>query len=91
MYRVGLPFWKVVALSGVSLNLRVDVIRDEEAGVYVGTSPHLDGLVVEAPSMEELMKEAQAAAELLLEGQLNGRQPCAATDFRLIEGAHCAA
>lgn len=66
-YRVGLPFWKVAALHGLPISLRVDIRRDEEAGVYVARSPDLDGLVVEARSLDDLRLEALGAAEVLLE------------------------
>lgn len=92
MYRVGFPFWKTVARRGFPITLRVQIRRDEEAGVYVASSPDLDGLVVEAASLDELRKEALGAVEVLLELALKAdHPPRASADFRLIEGAHCVA
>lgn len=92
MYRVGFPFWKTVARRGFPLVLRVQIMRDEDAGVYVARSPDLDGLVVEASSLDELRLEALNAADVLLELALKVDQPPrSTTDFRLIDGGHCPA
>jgi predicted RNase H-like HicB family nuclease len=92
MYRVGFPFWKVAARRGVPVLLRVEITRDEEAGVYVGRSHDLDGLVVEAATLDELRTEALSAAETLLELALTpDHAPRTRTEFRLIDGALCAA
>lgn len=53
-----------VRMIGVAI--AVDVIRDEEAGVFVGTSSDVPGLVVEAATLEELLSEAQALIPVLL-------------------------
>jgi predicted RNase H-like HicB family nuclease len=92
MYRVGYPFWKTVVRHGYTVMLRVEIKRDAEAGVYVASSPDLDGLVVEAASLDELRVEALAAADALLELALNvDRPPQSVADFRMLERAHCAA
>lgn len=92
MYRVGLPFWKAAARHGIPVTLRVDIKRDPEAGVYFATSPDLDGLVVEAATLDELRAEALGAAEVLLELAFKSDHlPRTVTDFRLRDGAFCAA
>ena len=42
---------------GVSLLIKVEIIHDNEANVYVATSPDLKGLVVEAETLDELEKK----------------------------------
>jgi Domain of unknown function (DUF1902) len=54
MYRVGLPGWKISAECGIQMRLRVNIIQDLEANVYVARSPDLDGLIVEAPTLDHL-------------------------------------
>lgn len=66
MYRIGFPFWKQMARLGVPLKLRVNVILDDEAGVFVATSDDLRGLVCEAASMDDLVKEVSLATYELL-------------------------
>lgn len=70
MYRVGFPGWKLAARLNVPLLLRVDVMRDHQAGVYVATSPDLRGLVAEAASTEELFKEVYGCVDMLMQEQL---------------------
>ena len=66
-YRLGWPFSAVVARMGIPTLVRIDVVRDHDAGVYVGTSDDLAGLVLEAETLEELMREAQDMIPCLLE------------------------
>lgn len=90
-YRVGWPLWKQVARAGGTLHLRVDVIRDDEAGVFVACSPDLPGLNAEAATLEELVAEIKGAVSDLMEDYLHEPPPKPPiTDFR-INGAHCAA
>ncbi len=65
-YRLGWPFGRMISRFGVPVAIAVDVIRDEEAGVFVGTSSDVQGLVVEAATLEELLSEAQALIPGLL-------------------------
>lgn len=69
---------------GVPLKVRVNVIRDEEAGVFIATSDDLRGLVCEAATMDELVKEVEIATDELLRLQI---QPALTTrpvtDLRL--------
>ena len=57
-YRYSWPFGRLLARAGVPIKIRVDVIRDDEAGVFVGTSKDVRGLVVEADTLDELVREA---------------------------------
>lgn len=67
-YRLGWPLGKVIARMGVPTVIRIFVIKDEEAGVFVGTSRDLPGLVVEADSLEAILDEARAVIPDLLDG-----------------------
>lgn len=71
MYRVGLPFWKTAARMGVPLKFRVFAFFDDDAGVFVATSPDVRGLVVEAASLEELDIEIRSSAYDLLSMQVS--------------------
>lgn len=75
MYRVGFPFWKFLARRGVPVSLRVEIMRDEEAGVYVARSRDLDGLVVEAKTLDDLRAEALSTADQLLDLALESDRP----------------
>jgi predicted RNase H-like HicB family nuclease len=66
MYRVGFPFWKTLARSGVTLKLVVHVMHDQEAGVFVATSDDLRGLVAEAATIEALVAEVKNVMDDLL-------------------------
>ena len=57
MYRLGWSCTTFFAEIGVPLLIKVEIIRDNEANVYVATSPDLKGLVVEAETLDELEKE----------------------------------
>ena len=59
-YRYGWPLGRQLSKLGVPTKIRLDVIHDDEAGVFVGTSPDLRGLVVEADSIEVLLSEASS-------------------------------
>ena len=71
MYRVGNPFWRFLAKLGMPLIVRVDVLFDQEAGVYVATSPDLRGLVAEAKTKDELISAVYDCVDLLLENELH--------------------
>lgn len=84
MYRIGYPFWKQFARMGVPLNIRVNVLKDEEAGVYVATSDDLKGLVCEAATMDELVQEVHSTTQELLEFYLENKVGVPpTTDLRL--------
>lgn len=65
-YKLGWPLGKMMARLGVPTVIRIDVVRDDEAGVFVGTSDDVSGLVVEADSLEGVMKEARLVIPELL-------------------------
>ncbi len=52
---------------GIPLLIKVEIIHDDEANVYVATSSDLKGLVVEAETLDELEKEVLDLAPQLLE------------------------
>lgn len=57
MYRLKWPFARFFASLGFSLSIKINVVFDEEANVYVATSNDLKGLVVEAETLDELKQE----------------------------------
>lgn len=66
MYRLGWIFAKWFAKIGIPLLIKVEIIHDDEAGVYIATSSDLIGLVVEAETLDELEKEVlELVPELL--------------------------
>ena len=87
MYRVGFPGWKWAARLGVPLLLRVEVMRDDEAQVFVATSPDLRGLVAEAPTLDALFRSVYDCTDMLLEESLKSppkRRPLAAWSGELL-------
>jgi predicted RNase H-like HicB family nuclease len=74
-YRVGMPFWRTAARLGARLLIDVEVLKDEQANVFVARSPNLKGLVAEAASAEELFKSVYDCADMLLEQELHSRLP----------------
>ena len=82
-YRAGWPGWKLVARAGGTIVVKVDVMKDNEAGVYVASSGILDGLVVVAKSLDDFRLEVIGAALSLLELAMNCQPPThAVTDVR---------
>ncbi len=74
MYRLGWPCAAFFAEMGIPLLIKVEIIRDNEANVYVATSPDLKGLVVEAETLDELEKEVwNLVPELLILDKPNFR------------------
>jgi len=66
MYRLGWYFATLLAKMGMPLLIKVEIIHDDEANVYVATSSDLKGLVVEAQTLDELEKEVfELVPELL--------------------------
>ena len=70
-YRIGFPGWKVAGRFGARLLLRVDVSRDDEAKVFIATSPDLKGLVAEGATTGDLFKGVYDCADMLLEQELH--------------------
>lgn len=65
-YKLGWPLGKFVARLGIPTLVRINVIRDDEAGVFVGTSEDLVGLVLEAETLDGLINEAKLMIPCLL-------------------------
>lgn len=70
MYRVGLPFWRIIANLGFPISIRIYVMQDVEANVFIAESPDLKGLVVEADTLDLLKIEVQNCIDALLSIQL---------------------
>jgi len=70
MYPVGWPLWKLLVRLGVPAIVRIEVVYDAEAEVYVATSPNLDGLIAEADSKAALMDAVHNCIDLLMEEKL---------------------
>ena len=87
MYRIGFPLWKMFARIGMPMKLRINVMHDSEADVFVATSNDLRGLVCEAQTPEQLVSEINIAIDELMSIHLastNVRHP--RTDIRLCVG-----
>lgn len=82
-WRLGYPGWRLAAAAGLPIQIKVDVLFDEEAGVYYATSDDI-GLAVESASLDGLLVEINHAIPLLLSLM---RAPVAAprADIRLHE------
>lgn len=52
MYRLGWLFAEFFASIGIPLLIKVNVLYDNEADVYVATSSDLKGLTVEAETLD---------------------------------------
>lgn len=83
MYRIGYPFWKLLARMGVPMVIRVDVLRDQEADVYVATSNDVKGLLCESAFLDDFVKEVDATADELLQIYLAEVSLKPVTDLRL--------
>ena len=73
MYRVGFPFWKLAAHLGIPLSLRMQVMHDDEADVYIATSTDLAGLVHNCAEMlieRALHRPLKRAATLVWDGKV---------------------
>lgn len=90
-YRAGLPGWRWVARAGLTIQVRVEVLRDSEADVFVARSPDLDGLIVEAKTLDELRTEVMNAAAELLDLAMKGQHARARTDIHVSDSLLCAA
>ncbi|TDR27783.1 DUF1902 domain-containing protein [Hydromonas duriensis] len=82
-YRIGFMGWKFAALLGVPLKLVVQVIHDDEAGVFVARCPDVKGLIAEAATLDELADEVSSSLMDLLEHQHQTPVP-PSTEYRLI-------
>ena len=66
MYPLNWPLSKLVASLGIPLSIKVNVMFDPEANVYVATSPNLRGLVLEADSLDKIRSEVEIAVPELI-------------------------
>lgn len=66
-YPINYPLAKLFSSLGFSLSVRIDVIFDEEARVYVATSKDIAGLVLEADTFQALTLEVQEAVVNLIQ------------------------
>lgn len=80
-YRYGWPLGRLAARIGVPTKIELKVIRDAEAGVFVGTSDDVRGLVVEADSIEEVMREARGLIPELI-GPIRSRDRDGVVDIK---------
>ena len=66
MYPLNWPLSIFFASFGVPLLIKVEVMFDNEAKVYVATSPTVRGLVVEAATLDKIRSEVEMALPELL-------------------------
>jgi hypothetical protein len=66
MYPLNWPLSMFVASLGIPLLIKVEVMFDAVANVYVATSPTVHGLVVEAATLDEIRAEVEMALPELL-------------------------
>jgi hypothetical protein len=59
MYPFNWPLAKTLGSIGVPLLIKVRVFHDDEADVYVASSPNVRGLNIEATTLDELRKEVE--------------------------------
>lgn len=86
----GNPLLRKLAHVGVPLRVVVNIVHDQEAGVFVATSPNLRGLVAEAPTLEGLIEEVKASAIEILDGELMSRPRSAPVLVLGQDGLACA-
>jgi predicted RNase H-like HicB family nuclease len=79
-YRYRYPLSRFFARFGVTLVIRIDVLKDDEADVYVATSQDIPGLVIEAQSFSKLRDEVTEAIPNLLFLEDNSNHHHAAAD-----------
>ena len=90
MYRFGWPCARLLGRAGVPLLVKVNVIFDSEAHVYVGTSDDLPGLVVEADTLDELAREVHDLVPAMIQaGRARVATPVA-TRLSYTDAAACA-
>jgi len=89
-YRLGWPLGRIAARAGVPISIRINVIKDAEAGVYVGTSSDVQGLVVEAETLDQLMVESIDMIQSLLAIEHERIPKHTVTRFRINSDLVCA-
>ncbi len=58
-YRMGWPLGRTLARLGVPTLIRVEVMKDADAEVFVARSPDVRGMVLEADTLDELFEEVR--------------------------------
>ncbi len=66
-YPLRYPASLLLSRLGATITMKIDVIHDKEANVYVATSQDITGLVLEAKTFDEIIKESEDAIPALLE------------------------
>lgn len=90
-YRLGWPFGRFIAQLGCPVTIRVNVIHDQEANVFIGTSTDIAGFVVEAETLDLLRKESREVMLSLLEMNYKLVVPSdSTTQLRYNENLACA-
>ncbi len=75
MYPLNWPFSMLLASLGIPLLIKIEVIFDKDASVYIATSPSLRGLVVEAATLDEIRTEVETVLpDLLNMNHLNNKK-----------------
>lgn len=90
MYRASWPYARLLGRLGVPLEVKVFVHFDVEAGVFVGVSPDVAGLVVEAGSLDELAKEVSDLVPAMLSTDQKAAGTVVATRLSYTAPVHCA-
>ncbi len=85
-YRIGFIGWKVAAKLGFRMTAIIKVLHDDEAGVFVATSPSIKNLIVEAKTLDELVREVNFVAEDLLSLEF-GDDTITNNEYRIRNGA----
>lgn len=83
-YPFSYPFAGIAKALGANLVIRINVIKDEEAGVLIAVSPDVKGLVVEADTFEALQAEVSELVPMLLKPLQQTDK--AITDYHLSTG-----
>lgn len=81
-YPFSYPLARWVSKLGITLTIRINVVEDSEAGVYVATSPDIEGLVIESETFHGLRQEINEAIPNLLALQNKHRKTEADLIFR---------
>ncbi len=75
MYPIEYPLWSLLARFGRRLTVKIEVLHDAEAGVYIATSKDMTGLICEAPTMDELKTETERVLRDLVAFCVRGKNP----------------
>ena len=65
-YRIGFPFWKIMARLGFVLSYRYDIYYSRESDDYCAYSPDIKGLFAESKDLNEVVSAMQEGAKELV-------------------------